>query len=259
MSHYLRAIRLRRDDVASFSHYPFSIPAIRHLERLELDAKVTFFVGENGSGKSTLIEAIAVKWGFNAEGGSQNFKFSTRESHSDLQRSLVLEKAPRLRPDGFFLRAESFYTLATEIDRLDEDSPGSLHSYGGKSLHEQSHGEAFLSLLMHRINGDGLYIFDEPESALSPQRQLSLLVLMDRLVKQGAQLIIATHSPILMAYPGALIYEIDQHGLRPTTYEETEHFQVTRNFLNRKDQMLAQLLIDPPAPRLGTGDQRGAR
>jgi predicted ATPase len=244
MAHYIRALRLRRDEVKSFAEYPFSIPAIQHLDRLELDAGVTFFIGENGAGKSTLIEALAVKWGFNAEGGSQNFHYSTRESHSILSRYITLERNPNLRPDGYFLRAESFYTLATEIDNIDERDPGMLHSYGAKSLHEQSHGEAFLALLLHRINNDGLYIFDEPESALSPQRQLSLLVLMHRLVKQGAQLVIATHSPILMAYPGALIYEISSKGIVRTPYEETEHYQITRNFLNRKDQMLAQLLRD---------------
>ena len=242
MPHFIRAVRLRREAVESFSHYPFSIPAIARLQRLELDPKITFFVGENGSGKSTLIEGIAVKWGFNPEGGSQNFQFATRASHSDLQKSLVLEKSPGRRPGGYFLRAESFYTLATEIEKLDEIDPGLLDSYGGKSLHEQSHGEAFLSLLTHRINDAGLYLFDEPESALSPQRQLSLLVILDRLIKQGAQLIIATHSPILLAYPGALIYEIDQDGLRPTRYEDTEHYRVTRDFLNRKDQMLDYLL-----------------
>ena len=247
MPHNIRAIRLKRESVDSFADYPFSIPAIRHLDRLELSPGVTFFVGENGSGKTTLIEAIAVKWGFNPEGGGQNFRFSTRDSHSPLNRLLVLEKTPNLRPDGYFLRAESFYTLATEIDRLEAVDPGLLHAYGGKSLHEQSHGEAFLTLLNHRIHDAGLYIFDEPESALSPQRQLSLLVILDRLVKEGAQLIIATHSPILLAYPGALIYEIDQDGLRPTAYEDTEHFRVTRDFLNRKDRMLALLLGNEPS------------
>lgn len=248
MPHYIRAIRLKRDAVPSFAEYPFSIPAIRHLDRLELSPGVTFFVGENGSGKSTLAEAIAVKWGFNPEGGGKNFRFSTRDSHSDLQRLLVLEKNPRERGDGYFLRAESFYTLASEIDRLEAVDPGLLHAYGGRSLHEQSHGEAFLALLNHRIHDAGLYIFDEPESALSPQRQLSLLGILDRLVKEGAQLVIATHSPILLAYPGALIYEIDQDGFRPTAYEDTEHFRITRDFLNRKDQMLARLLQeDPPA------------
>jgi predicted ATPase len=245
MPHYLRAIRLKRDAVASFAEYPFSIPAIRHLERLEFSPGVTFFVGENGSGKSTLVEAIAVKWGFNPEGGGRNFHFATRDSHSGLQTCLVLEKNPNLRGDGYFLRAESFYTLATEIDRLDLS-----HAYGGKSLHEQSHGEAFLALLNHRIHDAGLYILDEPESALSPQRQLSLLVILDRLVKEGAQLIIATHSPILLAYPGALIYEIDHTGLRRTAYEDTEHYQITRNFLNRREQMLAQLLREDTPPSL---------
>jgi len=241
MPHYIRAIRLKREEVPDFAVYPFSIPAIRHLDRLELSPGVTFLVGENGSGKSTLVEAIAVKWGFNPEGGGKNFNFATRDSHSDLQKCLVLEKPPNLRGDGYFLRAESFYTLATEIDRLDLS-----HAYGGRSLHEQSHGEAFLAVLNHRIHDAGLYIMDEPESALSPQRQLSLLVILDRLEKEGAQLLIATHSPILLAYPGALIYEIDQSGIHPTAYEETEHFRITRDFLNRREQMLARLLEDEP-------------
>ena len=244
----LRAIRLDRGSVPSFDAYPFDIPAIRHLDRLELDPHLTFFVGENGSGKSTLVEAIAVKCGFNPEGGSRNIRFSTRESHSELARHLVLEKAPGFRPDGYFLRAESLYTLSTELERLDDIELGLLHSYGGKSLHEQSHGEAFLSLLTHRIQDAGFYLFDEPESALSPQRQLSLLVILDQLIRLGSQLIVATHSPILLGFPGARIYEIDRTGIRRVAYEDTEHYQVTRNFLTRRDQMLARLLreADPP-------------
>lgn len=254
---FIRALRLQRDRVASFDVYPFSLPAIRRLDRLELHPHVTFFVGENGSGKSTLLEAIAVKSGFNAEGGSRNFRFATTETHSVLNTALLLERNARRPTDGFFLRAESFYTLANEIDRLDREGPGFVEFYGGASLHEQSHGEAFLSLLKHRLRGNGLYLFDEPEAALSPTRQLSVLVLLHDLVLNASQLIIATHSPILLAYPFARIIEVSANGLRQVEYAETEHFQVTRDFLLRHERMLAHLLDEtPPTPGSEECDKR---
>lgn len=206
---------------------------------------VTFFVGENGSGKSTLLEALAVRSGFNAEGGSRNFRFDTRASHSELFRHLVLEKGFRRPSDTYFLRAESFYNVATEIEKLDAEPGGGPPigpAYGSKGLHEQSHGQSFFSLLMNRLHGDGFYLFDEPEAALSPQRQMSALTLIDDLVQRSSQLVIATHSPILLAYPQAAIYEFGEHGIRAVEYTETEHFQVTRDFLNRHEKMRGILL-----------------
>ena len=244
---YISAISLRREEVEDFGRYPFSIPALRKLKRLEFHPAVTFFVGENGMGKSTLIEAIAVKMGFNPEGGSRNFHFDTRESHSELHKYLMLEKGMARPSDGYFLRAESFYNVATEIERLDKEPTGGpliTPSYGGKSLHEQSHGESFFSLLLNRLSGHGLYIFDEPEAALSPQRQMSALTLIHMLVRRRSQLIISTHSPILMAYPNSQIYLLTKTGIKKIAYTETEHFQVTQAFLNRHEQMLKVLLED---------------
>jgi predicted ATPase len=241
---FVRAVRLRRDTVASFDGYPYAIPAVRMLERIELHPHVTFLIGENGSGKSTLLEAIAVKAGFNAEGGSRNFRFSTKASHSPLSEALVLERSSRRPTDGFFLRAESFYTLANEMERLDAIKPGMFDSYGGRSLHAQSHGEAFLNLLMHRLEGNGFYVFDEPEAALSPKRQLSVLVLLHDLVLNASQIVIATHSPILMAYPHAKIIEVSGDGLREVVYTETEHYRITHDFLLRHERMLGHLLAD---------------
>jgi predicted ATPase len=222
--------------------YRDAIPALRGARELEFRTPVTYLIGENGSGKSTLIEAIAVAAGFNAEGGSKNFQFETVRNwdpDADPPPPLVqLLRAPRRESDGYFLRAESFFNVATEIDRL-----GVTRGYGGQSLHEQSHGESFLALLLNRFMGDGLYILDEPEAALSPSRQLSLLARMHELVtKRGSQFIIATHSPIVMAYPGATIYQLDETGIREIAYEETEHYQVTRDFLNQRERMLRVLM-----------------
>jgi predicted ATPase len=245
---FLNGFRLNRDIVPSFAEYPFSIPAVKFLDRLELHPAVTFFIGDNGSGKSTLVEALAVRSGFNAEGGSRNFDFVTRASHSPLYEYLELDRCFRRKPtDGYFLRAESFFNVASEIEKLDEIAGAEglkklAPSYGDCALHEQSHGESFFALLTNRLTGNGLYIFDEPEAALSPQRQMSMLVLMKGLIDNGSQFIIATHSPILMAYPGALIYQISTDGITPVAYTETEHFRVTRDFLNRHEQMLEVLL-----------------
>ena len=246
-SGFIRALRLERDGVPDFAKYPFAIPAIRELERLELHRAVTFFVGENGSGKSTLLEALAVRCGFNPEGGSKNFRFDTRASHSGLHRHLTLERGARHPSDGYFLRAESFYNVASNIDRMDAEpslGPPVIDSYGGVSLHQQSHGEAFLALMMHRFGGNGLYLLDEPEAALSPTRQLAVLSLIHQLVRHESQFIIATHSPILMAYPHAKILQIEAAGLREVKYEETEHYQVTHDFLNHPQRMLKELLTE---------------
>jgi predicted ATPase len=244
---FARSIRLVREEVPTFDEYPFSLPAVRELFELSFHPSVTFLVGENGSGKSTLLEAIAIVAGFNAEGGSRNFAFSTRASHSELHRYLRLTRGYKRPRDGYFLRAESFYNVASQIDHLDEQPAFSRPikmSYGGKSLHAQSHGESFMALLTKRLSGAGLYIFDEPEAALSPSRQMAALVRIHELARKGAQFVIATHSPILMAYPHAQIFMLGGDTIRAVTYEETEHFTVTRDFLNNHERMLRSLLED---------------
>lgn len=244
----LRDVILMREWVRDFEEYPFSIPAIHTLSRLAMHPKVTFFVGENGTGKSTLLEAIAVAHGLNAEGGSRNFRFETRASHSKLHRFLRLSEGvgPQRRRDGFFFRAESLFNLATEIERLDREPGGRplIEAYGGQPLHEQSHGEAFLALLKNRFGDNGLYLLDEPESALSPTRQMAMITVMHDLIGRGSQFIIATHSPIIMAYPDATIYAFSDDGIAPTTYTETEHYAVTRAFLTRTEKMLEELCAD---------------
>jgi predicted ATPase len=235
---YFEAIRLEREAVGGFDEYPFSIPSIRYLERLEFHPAVTFFIGENGSGKSTLLEAIAVKAGFSAEGGDKQLQFSAHDTHSPLHDCLKLERAFGRPTDGFFLRAESFYNVASKLENLGS----SFRGYGGKPLHQQSHGESFLAVLKERLQGGGVYLFDEPEAALSPQRQLSVLTLMHRLVHHQSQLIIATHSPILLAYPQAKIYQFSESGIAEVKYTETEHYQITKDFLNRHERMLEILM-----------------
>jgi predicted ATPase len=218
---------------------------VSQLEELELHPAVTFFVGENGSGKSTLLEAIAVAWGFNPEGGTKNFRFQTRASHSSLHEYLRLIKPPRRARDGFFLRAESMFNVASEIEALDEDpfgGPPVIDSYGHLSLHEQSHGESIMSTMMNRFGGDGLYILDEPEAALSPSRQLVMLGRLHELVQKRSQFLIATHSPMLMAYPNAWIYQISADGIERVKLEDTEHYLIARRFLNDPHQQLAKLL-----------------
>jgi predicted ATPase len=243
---FIRSIELVRAKAADFEVYPFSIPAVRQLamERLLFDAPVTFFVGENGSGKSTLVEAIAVASGFNAEGGSRNFQFSNRSSESELHSCIRLARSASRPRTGYFLRAESFFNVATEIERLDREpgGPPVIQSYGGTSLHEQSHGESFFALLKHRFGPGGLYILDEPEAALSPSRQLAVLCRMDDLVRQGSQFIVATHSPILMAYPGSTIYVLSASGIQRSRYEETEQFSLTRDFLLHHEDYVRRLL-----------------
>ena len=241
---FVRSVQLKRDLVPSFDHYPFSLPAVRQLHTLEFCAPITFLVGENGTGKSTLLEAIAVKAGFNAEGGSRNLRFETRATHSELHNCLAIVRAPTRLNDGYFLRAESFYNVASELERLDEGGMGPpiLNSYGGKSLHDQSHGEAFMSLVTHRFSKRGLYLLDEPEAALSPSRQLALLVRVHDLVATGSQFIVATHSPILLGARDAAIYVLSEDGIALTPYEETEHYTVTRRFLNDREGMLRRLL-----------------
>ena len=240
---YADRVFLRRE--LPESSYLNVLPAVNWLKdhRLMLDSPVTFLVGENGSGKSTLLEAIAVACGFNAEGGTRNFTFSTRATHSELGEYITVARR-RYPRDGFFLRAESFYNVATNIDEMDEDfsyGPKVIESYGGVSLHHQSHGESFLALVQNRFGGNGLYLLDEPEAALSPARQLTLLGEMHQLAEQDSQFIVATHSPILMAYPGARIYQLRENGIEPVQYQETEHYQLTRRFLEDPERMLRYL------------------
>jgi len=236
---YLQKIKLDLAKVEDTAAYPFSMPCIRHLDELEFHPDVTFFVGENGSGKSTLIEAIAIILGFNPEGGTKQSTFATRRTHSELHRHLKQVKSFKRPTDGYFLRAESFYNLASLMDDV-----GYLQGYGGKSLHQQSHGESFMATLTNKLKGNGLYIMDEPEAALSPSRQLAALSAIHRLVNDDSQFIIATHSPILLAYPRSWIYQFTSTGLMKVKYEDTEHYQITRNFLNRHEQMIRHLPTD---------------
>ncbi len=231
---YVSRFSLKTELIKSAEKYPFNLPALRNLDFIDLHPKVTFFVGENGSGKSTLLEALAVSLGFNPESGTKNFGFSTRESHSELHQYLRVAKGIRKPRDGFFLRAESFFNVATEIEHLDEEpsfGPPIIDSYGGQYLHEQSHGESFMALLMNRFNGEGIYILDEPEAALSPTRQLKAIARIHELIDDRSQFIIATHSPLMMAYPDAWIYACTTEGLKRVEYKDTEHYRVTRDFM----------------------------
>ena len=227
--------------------YLNDLPVVRALAEhpLVFHRPVTFFVGENGVGKSTLIEALAVALGFNPEGGSKNFRFSTAETHSRLYDCMRVARGAVRPRDGFFLRAESFYNVASNIDELDSEGsfgPPVIDSYGGVSLHRQSHGESFLSLVENRFGGAGLYILDEPEAALSPMRLMRLIVDMQALVEADSQFVISTHSPILMAFPDAEVYEIDAEGIRSVPYRETEHYRITRDFIENPERMLHYLL-----------------
>jgi predicted ATPase len=244
---FLRQVMLMPERIKDPDVYPFNLPIVCALTTWTFHPRVTFLIGENGSGKSTLLEAIAVAWGFNAEGGSKNFQFQTTgKVTSELDDAIRLSRGLTRPWDGFFLRAESYFNVASKIDELDEEpliASRIVDAYGGKSLHEQSHGESFWSLFMHRFKGDALYILDEPEAALSPQRQMAFLSRLHDLVQENSQFIIATHSPILMSYPDAHIFQIDHAGqLEAVDYKDTDHYRVTRDFLNRPEAMLKILM-----------------
>lgn len=233
---FIREAQLCTKHIDSFSEYPYSLPVIKNLSTIKFHPKVTYIVGENGTGKSTILEAIAIAYGFNPEGGSKNFNFSTRDTHSGLWKNLKLIKGVKLPKDNFFLRAESFYNLASNIDEID-----AIDSYGGYSLHSQSHGESFMSLIMNRFRGNGLYILDEPEAALSPTRQMVLVSRIHDLIKNNSQFIITTHSPIVMAYPDSVIYELDK-TIKRVDYKDTENYQVMKSFIDNPERMLDILM-----------------
>jgi predicted ATPase len=210
--------------------YPFNIPAIKSLRSLSFTTDVTYFIGENGSGKSTLLEAIAIKMGMNAEGGGRNFNFSTNATHSNLEEELKCVRTPYRLYDNFFYRAESFYNAVTYLESL-KDGGNPFFAYGGESLHHCSHGEGMVRLIENRLEC-GFYIFDEPEAALSYQNQLRFLLWMHRAVKAGSQLIVSTHSPVLLAYPGAAIYHLNAEGITKTTFEDSYIYNDMRSFVN---------------------------
>jgi|SRR6185503_3876857 len=224
------------------------IPSLGNGLQLQLKNNVTFFVGENGSGKSTVLEAIAEQCGFSLRGGSRNHNLNTGWRfdgyETPLARELKLGWTPKRITDGFFMRAESFFNFASYIDELAVDDNRILKAYGGRSLHEQSHGESFLSLFSNQFE-NGVYILDEPEAALSPARILAFMAVISELEKNGrAQFIIATHSPILICYPGATIYRFDEDGIHETTYQQTEHFTLTKSFLDNPGLFLRHLMDD---------------
>lgn len=224
--------------------YVRDLPVVHNLAQmreLAFPSPVTFFVGENGIGKSTLIEAIALCCGFNPEGGTRNFSFSTKNTHSDLWEHMTVVKSWRRPKDGFFLRAESFYNVSTNIDEMDEEEGLGApvkNSYGGLSLHERSHGESFLAAVENRFGGNGLYILDEPEAALSPGGILRLMANMNELVRKGSQFIVSTHSPMLIAFPGATVYELTEEGITAVPYKQTAHYTTVRRFLENPESIL---------------------
>jgi predicted ATPase len=234
---FLKRIQVQQDKISSKNEYPFTIPSIKNLDQLEIKDTITFFVGETGTGKSTLLEAIADKCGFNTAGGGRNNYYEVDAAESALGDYIRLSWMPKVTK-GFFLRAESFYHFASHIDQV-----GANSAYGGRSLHQQSHGESFLSLFLNRFKGKAIYLLDEPEAALSPQRQLSFLKIMHDLTKSGdSQFIIATHSPILLGYPDATIYSFDDGTIQEIDYEMTDHYQITSYFLQHREKMLKDLL-----------------
>jgi len=243
----LDKVKIHFSSDADFNQYPFSLPFIKNLQEITFPTQVTFFVGENGTGKSTILEAIAHNAGFGLEGGSKNISFKTSEDytyHGIYSLAECFKLSWRLKPkNGYFFRAESFFNVANYLDALKDAAV--YDSYGGKSLHAQSHGEGFLSFFQNRLGSSGFFIFDEPEAALSPQRQLALLSIIHDVCKNpDAQFIIATHSPLLLAYPDATIYSCDSADLTTIAYKDTEHYQITKTFLDNPDYYLHHLFKD---------------
>lgn len=236
----IKKIILERDKIESFDKYPFNIEVVKNLEELNFESQVTFLVGENGVGKSTIIEAIAVSLGLPAEGGTENFRYETKNTTSELHNYLRIVKFNRPKMK-FFLRAESFYNFSSEIQRLveDDDFYSLYNSYGG-NLHECSHGESFIKLVQNKFSDHGLYILDEPEAALSPQRQLSLLCLIDQLVKEGSQFIISTHSPILISYRNGKILDLN-NNFKEVKYKDTDIYSLYKMYLDEPDIMQQRL------------------
>ena len=233
---------IRMDGPAPDDSYLAQLPVVHALQAdagITFQTPVTFVVGENGVGKSTLVEALAVSLGLNAEGGTRSLRFSTNNTHSTLHEHLKVVKGYRRPRDWFFLRAESVYNVATQIDRIGD---GLQFAYGGKSLHDQSHGESFLAIAENRFHGNGLYLLDEPEAALSPRSILRLMCTIDRLARQGSQFVISTHSPLLMALPGSTVLQLTDHGIEQVDYRQTEHYLLTRRFLEKPEQVLEELL-----------------
>jgi predicted ATPase len=237
---FVHAVRLR--PAAARDDYSATLPALRGVERIELDSRVTFLVGENGSGKSTLVEAIAVKAKLNVEGGGKLLRFATRSSHSTLHSRLELERSERPPVNSFFLRAESVFNLATAIET---GGPiGAREDVYDRPLHEQSHGESFLDIAVNRLGPRGFYLFDEPEAALSVNGQLALMRRIHELVEEKSQFVIATHSPILLGYPNAAILELSESGVRRVAYDETQQVELTRAFLDDPQRFLRHLLAE---------------
>lgn len=238
---YIMEVRL--DGELPEDLYVSQLPSITMLKDypMRFEKPVTFFVGENGSGKSTLLEAIAVKYGFNPEGGTRDYSFETANTHSGLYKYITLAKKYRPR-DGFFLRSESFYNFATDVDERRSDDVLAYRSYGEKSLHKRSHGESIAAVIQNRFFGNGLYILDEPEAALSVSKQYMLISKIYQLVKERSQFIIATHSPILTGYPNANIYEFSEYGIEKTEYENTDNYRLTKQFINNREKICEILL-----------------
>ncbi|WP_139187780.1 AAA family ATPase [Bacillus tuaregi] len=241
---YIKRVTLNEDRISTYNQFPLNLPVMKNFHDILFHPNVTYIVGENGMGKSTLLEGIAISLGFNPEGGSLNFNFSSYDSHSNLDQFLRIAKGVYRAEDQFFFRAESFYNLATNIEELDrEPSIGGriIDRFGGESLHQQSHGEAFFSAFIERFQGRGLYILDEPEAALSPLRQLSMLARIHELVNQESQFIISTHSPIIMAYPQAKILQLTEEGIMETILEDTNHYRMMKQFFDDKERILHHL------------------
>jgi len=250
----LKKIILRRERVQDWNSYPFCVPAIRNLEEVSFKSRVCFFAGENGTGKSTLLEAIAVHYGFGPEGGNRNLhsdSTTSNQSIDPLARSLHLAFSNRTGA-GFFLRAESFFTVVSHMDELDQEpsfAPPISASYGGRSLHTRSHGETFLTLLELKFRCNGQFLMDEPEAALSPQRQLSFMLLLHDILQRhnDAQFIISSHSPVLLGYPDAQILSFDDGQIHEITYEDTASTQIVRRFLNNREGFLDKLFKETPS------------